>query len=167
MTVKKTIALIGTGRSGESHVDKLVNNYRLLTVMEDIRQNSALPHNKIQEEILSEVEIIDCAKEACWEADIIALFGPENIKRGLIQQIKEVATQKTVVAFNEIHGTASAIANGYSTLRLLLPHSKVFWVVMDPSSRQALIEGNEEDASIVENLSHLLEYKPVILERKL
>lgn len=167
MTVKKTIALIGTGRSGESHVNKLVNNYRLLTLMEYISQNSALhPHN-IQEEILSDVEIIDCAKEACWEADIIALFGPENIKRGLIQQIKEVATQKTVVAFNEIHGTASAISNGYSTLRQLLPHSKVFWVVMDPASKLAVIEGNEEDASVVENISQLLEYKPVIIERKL
>lgn len=167
MTVKKTIALIGTGRSGESHVNKLVNNYRLLTVMEDIRQNFSIPHHNIQEESFSEVEFIDSAKEACWEADIIALFGPENIRRGLIQQIKEVATQKTVVAFNEIQGTASAIANGYSTLRLLLPHSKVFWVVIDPASKQAIIEGNEEDASIVENISQLMEYMPVILERKL
>lgn len=167
MTVKKTIALIGTGRSGERHVNKLVNNYRLLTVMENISQNFALPHLNIQEESLSEVEIIDCAKEACWEADIIALFGPEHIKRGLIQQIKEVATQKTVVAFNEIHGGASIISNGYSTLRLLLPHSKVFWVVMDPASKQAIIEGNEEDASVVENMSQLFEYMPVILERKL
>ena len=167
MTVKKTIALIGTGRSGESHVSKLVNNYRLLTVMEAIGQNFALPHLNIQEESLSEFEFIDCAKEACWEADIIALFGPENIKRGLIQQIKEVATQKMVVAFNEVHGKASVIANGYSTLRLLLPHSKVFWVVIDPASKQAVIEGNEEDASVVENMSQLMEYKPVILERKL
>lgn len=166
MTVKQTIALIGTVRGGgESHVDILRKEYRLLRVTEDDNQSTYISNPILQDEIQSGVEIIDCAKEACWEADIIALFGPENIKRGLIQQVKEFATQKTVIAFNEIHDKAAFISNGHSTLQQLLPHSKVFWVAMDTLTKEAAIEGNEGAVPIVENITKLLGYYPVVLER--
>lgn len=87
--MKQTIAWIGGDHHQGDILMKLAGHYRLLWVRRKEDLQTASFHD-IPE---SEVEIIDCAKEGCWEADIIVLAG-EALEDDLLEKIRDVATQK-------------------------------------------------------------------------
>ena len=97
--MKKTIAIIGAGvEIGAAIADKLSEgNYRLLLVSNEINHKSQIVQNIKQNNLNAEVEIVDCAKEGCWEADIIVLAIPYHELKEVIEKINEVVTQKIVL----------------------------------------------------------------------
>ncbi len=171
MATKKTIAVIGATDEKEVAFAKslLSGPYRLLLIAEDDEKLIQL-----QEEIkavneTAEVEVIKCAREACWEADIIIPFNPYPINNELVQNIKEVSVGKVVVNF--VSSIESFDANK-EKLQELLPYSKivtvedimVFWSEKDQiiNSKATVISNDEEALEIVSELLKTKNLNPII-----
>ena len=99
MAVKKTIAIIGaTGEMGSVLAKALINsNYRLLLMSRDKSKVGKLSAYLKRKTPTAEIAVIECEKEACWEADIILLAVPYKVEREVAEKIREVATQKVVI----------------------------------------------------------------------
>ena len=73
----------------------------------------------------------DCAREACWEADIIILASPHGNEEAVAEEIRQVVTGKLVIRIpdppcSSINALAGAgDANPADELQQLLPDSKV------------------------------------------
>jgi len=148
--VKKTIVWIGKIDRSPAAFHRLVVHYRLIWVIQEEVPSDASAI-KIS---LPEVEVINCAKEGCWEADIIIL-AEELILQELLEKIREVSTQKMVMiisAENSIAGEERA-----STIKEALPFSKIVEVVM--SSEEAQILGvNPGALATAKDIVQLLGY---------
>lgn len=130
--LKKTIVIIGTGSMGSSIAKNLARaGYRLLLADRDPAKaketleaiNSIEPH--------SDVEILDCAREASWEADIIIPAVWYKEQAAVASKIKDVVTGKIVISIaNPLNETYEGLVTEPTTsaaeeLAKLLPHSKI------------------------------------------
>ena len=107
--------------TGAAIADKLSEgNYRLLLVQMRLITNLKSYKTSNRNNLHAEVEIVDCAKEGCWEADIIILAIPYHKLKKVIEKINEVVTQKIVLiisnenessfSFNQSSGVTTVIA---------------------------------------------------------
>lgn len=144
MAMKNTIAVIGdAGKICPVLMKKLAQeNLRLLFVSEDEEKINSLSQQLKLEAPSAEVEMINCGKEGCWEADIIAFIEPEDIEKAFVERIKSVATQKIVLIIAEGDGNTFPAEE----LLLMLPHSKVVWVRSNSEAMKAKIKGKDEEA---------------------
>lgn len=154
--VKKTIAILGdTGEFSPVLMEVLMRqDLRLLFVSEVEKKNVALKKQLENTNVLDEVEFISCEREGCWEADIIAVTRPENIFPGLVEKIKEVATQKIVLVVSE---EKKQFDN--PELEKSLPHSKVVEINLDMKAKEFSVSGKDSEAiagirSIFENAGY-------------
>jgi predicted dinucleotide-binding enzyme len=124
--VKKSIAIIGAGiETGAAIADELnEDSYRLVLVQNGINNKSQIEKNIRQKNLRAEVEIVDCAKEGCWEADIIVLAIPFRELKEIVEKINEVVTQKIVVIISD-EKESSFSFNKAQELKELLPYSKI------------------------------------------
>ncbi|HEY6977811.1 MAG TPA: hypothetical protein VH396_16040, partial [Chitinophagaceae bacterium] len=113
---------------------------------------SQIVRNIKQNNLNAEVEIVDCAKEGCWEADIIVLAIPYYELKEVVEKINEVVTQKIVliISNNEEEGKVEE-------LQRLLPYSRVVAAFNNPYS----FTSNDREAS--ETISKII-YAPIICE---
>lgn len=141
--VKKTIAILGdTGKLSTGLMEDLMRqDLRLLFISENDSKNIELKGQLEQANTAAEVEFTSCEREGCWEADIIALTPQESISTGLIQKIKEVATQKIVLVFSEENKT-----NSKADLNNLLPYSKVIEIQINPVLKEFYLTGKDAEA---------------------
>lgn len=149
MSAKETIAFIG-GKEGTCPIllSKLAQeNLRMLFVFGDADEMDELSKQLILTETVAEIELINCPKEGCWEADIIAFVNHENIEARLVKRIKEVATQKIVLYVstgkNRKHDLSGIQAE---ILQELLPHSKIVRVIIDSEEMKAEVSGKNKEA---------------------
>ena len=167
MITKETIALIGIDNEDcAALVKKLAQgNYRLLLISH-VQYSLAPLHAEVLDNCpQADVEIIDCAKDACWEADIIALFGEANYNKELIARIKVVSTQKIVagVSINRSKEEISLVEA--NNLQRLLPHSNVVQVFHNPESSDVLIAGDDvQSTKNISNIAAAAGYKPILVE---
>lgn len=133
MATNQTIAIIDAiGTIGSAMAKKLASGpYRLVLMGEDLTKLTGLKHSIGENNPDADIELITCATDACWEADIIILAVPYKDEISLIGKIKEVATGKIVVSIsdtfyeaNEILLTSNLKSIG-EKLQELLPNSKV------------------------------------------
>ncbi len=118
--MKKTIAVVGaTEKNGKAIAKKLaLGPYRLLLVSDEATELEQLGNNITAKHPKSDVETLDCIKDGCWEADVIFLAVlPEKMFQ-VAATIKEVATQKIVVAM-------WGDENNSTELKKILPYSKL------------------------------------------
>lgn len=145
MAAKETLAFIGgTGKTCPAMISKLAqDNLRLLFV----------GHNKEQLEIFSrqlekdekaEIEVIDCAREGCWEADIIAFTDPENVSDPVVERIRVVATQKIVLCMITEKSVLDDLC--MDKLGRLLPNSKVVGVLINSTDMRVEVFGIDPEA---------------------
>jgi hypothetical protein len=149
MAVTKTIALIGEIQGKERFLNPLAKNHRLLWVT---NEDDSYIHSQsaVSEFSEAEVEIIACAKEGCWEADIIVLEVQE-IERELIQRIREVATQKIVVVLGKNGDSVADLVNQLLMVQVGLPYSKIVEVYPGP---EMVVAG--KDLIAVETVEEIL-----------
>ena len=131
MATVKTIAIVGaSGKMGTAVAKNLSSgNYRLLLMAENVYELESLKLELSQAK--AEVITAQCAKEACWEADIIILATPYELFRDVAEKIREVATGKIVISisntlnekYNEL--VPSPNTSAAEELQKMLPHSKV------------------------------------------
>jgi len=115
-------------------------------------------HIKIKETTPNaDVEILDCSKEASWEADIIIPAVPYQSQAEVASKIKDVVTGKIVISIsNPLNETYDGLATDPTTsaaeeLAKLLPHSKVvkaFNTVFGADFNTPVIDGKTVDTFI-------------------
>ena len=124
MDYKDTVAILGANsRLGNVIARGICNRYRLLLMDEQIQPLTALAHDIATFNYNAIVEVIQCCKDASWEADIIVVVAKETAQAAIATKIREVATCKTVI--NIVFS-----ANGCKSLQQLLPHSKVVTILV-------------------------------------
>ncbi len=131
MATVKTIAIVGaTGKMGATVAKNLSSgNYRLLLMAENMDELESLKSELANPK--TEIITALCAKDACWEADIIILATPYEAFRDVADRIREVATGKIVISIsNTLNEKYSELVTSVNTsaaeeLQKMLPHSKV------------------------------------------
>lgn len=183
MPARKTIAILGaTGRMGNAIAKTLAKgNYRLLLIGSDNGKLDLLLREIHAQLAVADIEVMNCAFNGCWEADIIIPAVPYNAEREIADRIRDVATGKIVISVsNPLNETYTGLitATGCSAaeeLQELLPYSKVVKAfntiyaedfekpVIDNLSIDSLIAGNDMEAlETVEELVACAGFNPVI-----
>ena len=125
--------------TGVAIADKLSeSSYRLLLVSNEINHKSQIVQNIKQNNLNAEVEIVDCAKEGCWEADIIVLAIPSHELKKVIEKINEVVMQKIVLIISDEKESLFSF-NKTQELQQLLPYSKIVTALYNPCSLEPFI----------------------------
>ena len=166
MATIKTIAIIGaSGNMGSAIAISLAKApYRLLLFgKEEKKLRSVFKEIKLINKLVN-AEVIGCAADASWEADIIIAAVPFAAEKELAEKIKQVATGKIVISIsNPLNDTYTGLVTNADTsaaeeLQKLLPHSKVIKAfnttfagdfsqpVIDGKTVDAFIAGNDEEA---------------------
>lgn len=131
--MKQTVAIIGaTGNMGSGLARNLARaGHRILIAGHDKAKLNGL-FTDIKASIpKADIEILDCSREASWEADIIIPAVPYAAQAEVAGRIEEVVTGKIVVSIaNPLNATYDGLVTGPGTsaaeeLQKLLPHSKV------------------------------------------
>jgi 8-hydroxy-5-deazaflavin:NADPH oxidoreductase len=114
MAIQRTIAIIGAcSAKGKVASKKLATlNNRLLLVDENMEYLLLLKNEIDAQYSKAEVEIMECIKEAGWEADIVVLALNWQAEKETFTMIKPFITGKTVISFSKDNNC-------------LLPYSKV------------------------------------------
>ncbi|MEO7120928.1 MAG: hypothetical protein ABIY62_07525 [Ginsengibacter sp.] len=148
MVAKITIAIVA---STKEKIQSIIGNiafanHRLLLVSK--HENLSMQLEEMQFLYPGvDVEIIECTKDGCWEADMIILDIPSLEQYEVAERIKEVSTQKIVVKISE-----ESFADG-DDLQKLLKNSKVVNVTGHSGSSKKVITGKDPEA--VESVSSL------------
>jgi predicted dinucleotide-binding enzyme len=184
MALKQTIAIIGATESTGSAISKSLSksSRRLLLMGKDGEALDALKTGLIAAGANAEIELNNCAKEACWEADVIVIATTDELDKEVIDRIKDVAIGKVVISISSpFTRTYKAYAGSSETsdaeeLQKLLPYSKVVktfntvfardfktsTIVND--SGEIFIAGNNTDAlEVVSNLILSAGFIPIIV----
>jgi 8-hydroxy-5-deazaflavin:NADPH oxidoreductase len=99
MALKKTITIIGaTDELAAALAGKLAGASRLLLVDKHLQKLELLTEHIKHHSGSADVEISACETDACWEADVIITALPATIDAALMEKIREVSTQKTVIS---------------------------------------------------------------------
>ena len=182
MATNKTIAIIGaSGNMGSAIAKSLANApYRILLFGKEEKKLRSIYKEIKSTNKLVDAEIIGCAANASWEADIIIAAVPFAAEKELAEKIKQVATGKIVISIsNPLNDTYTGLVTTADTsaaeeLQKLLPHSKVIKAfnttfagdflqpVIDGKKVDAFIAGNDEEAlETVSNLVSSAGFNPV------
>ena len=103
MSTIQTIAIIGAnnGKGRLASLKLATRNTRLLLADEN-KEDLFLLKNEIDaRQSGAETEVMDCMKEAGWEADIIVLALNWQSEREIFTLIKPFITGKTVISFSK------------------------------------------------------------------
>lgn len=133
MATTQTIAIIGaTGAMGSAIAKGICNGpYRILLMAGNPEKLLFLKSELEQINSDVNVDIIECATNASWEADIIIMAVPYNAESALSAKIKQVATGKIVISIsNSLTSKYEGLQTGTpisaaEELQQLLPNSKV------------------------------------------
>ncbi|MBD0287910.1 MAG: NAD(P)-binding domain-containing protein, partial [Flavisolibacter sp.] len=162
MQANTTIAIIGaSGNMGSSIAKGLAKGaYRLLLCANDLSKVQTVVNEIKSNHAATDIEAIDCTKNASWEADIIILAVPYAAEKELAEKIKEVANQKIVISIaNPLNEAYNGLvtppdSSAAEELQKLLPHSKVvkaFNTTFAADFVQPVIDGKQVDAFIAGN----------------
>lgn len=114
---------------------------RLFFVTED--EEAEFHTRKILNELnlRAEVDFTRCAKEGCWEADIILLCDPLRSMSNYLPKIREVSIQKPVLIVEQISEKEML-----QDVQKLLPNSMVFVMDIRPKDKRVFLIGRHSEA---------------------
>src|SRR5690554_4586502 len=161
MGIKETVAFVGSADQPEIDlINKFCQqNYPLLIVADDSKQGIQIKEQIAQHITSSEnIEVIECAKEGCWEADIIVLANSGHIDKTILEKIADVATQKIVI-LTSFSGDDGSSRNPIKNIQSVLPNSKVVQVRFNTFGAEVFVSSLSTEAafttvSILETLGY-------------
>lgn len=167
MAIRETIAIIGaTEKTGIAVANKLAEINGHLLLIPDSSNALIYLYNQIRDDFPdAEIEIMECAREGCWQADIIIFAIPFYKAKEIIKTIQEVATQKIVLSIADMEDDASLPFIEAQELQRLLPYSKVVAACTNPYAQETFIAG--DDAEAVKTISQIIKtagYQPKAAE---
>jgi len=136
MPAKKTIAIIGMGKTGVSIASGLSGgNERVLLADKNFTTAQLIAEQLRQADRFYDVEAMDCTYTAAWEADIIILAVCANEMKAVANYIREVSTQKIIVSFTnaykEDEENMKVTDDCPEELTQLFPYSKIINAFLD------------------------------------
>lgn len=157
--MKKAIAIIGAaGNMGSGLARNLAKaGYHILIAGNDQKKLNELVSGIKQDTPNADVEILDCSKEASWEADIIIPAIPFNAQNEVVSKIKDVVTGKIVISIaNPLNENYDGLVtnpdlSAAEELANLLPYSKIvkaFNTVFAADFASPIIDGKTSDVFI-------------------
>ena len=149
MEVQETIAFIGgAGKNCPVLMKKMAQgNLRLLFLYNEEEKVQDFVEQLKEGQNEAEIEVVNCVKESCWEADIIAFVDPGAIEEELLRKIKEVATQKILLLITTEHkDNTSSFVCRISDLEKELPFSKIVSVKVDSRGMKAELSAKDPEA---------------------
>jgi predicted dinucleotide-binding enzyme len=152
MHTKQTIAIIGMGQSGKAIAAALSkSNARLLLVDKNVDEAKSIATSLHDKNDYSDIEATECSYNAAWEADIIILAVPCSAQADIAEYIKEVSTQKIVIAVSDSLDeeiNSEQIAAAAEELQQLLPYCKVAKAFqLNGKDIDCFLRGNDEEAA--------------------
>ncbi len=151
MKTKETIAILGL-KKGEAtpFLDQLANTHRLLIVLTDLNDGGEVSEY-LSQNAKHEVELINCAKDGCWEADLIILWNPSQFQEYELLRLQAVATQKIILLV-----TAKEQEDIEPSL---FPNSKIVKLVLNSETLEGNLYGTDVNAvSSINELINKIEY---------
>jgi pyrroline-5-carboxylate reductase len=144
MAAKKTIAIITEDANmAKNLVHKLsTEQFRILFVTENAHKFKSVAAEISKKDQEAEVEIMNCAREGCWEADLILLAAAPFTESAIADSIRDVAVQKMVISINKVDNHENMRCK---KLEKLLPHSKVVVAEMNWPSPEIVLNGIDEE----------------------
>lgn len=165
MRVKQTIAFIGDMDDTCRHLleDLVLTGYPLIRVTkEDMPVGS---YHEIAAGVLdADVEVVSCAREGCWQADVIMLHSGMKDEDGLWTKIREVANQKIMVIVSEDIATTSSLMKERAAFQQLLPHAEWVQAIAYPAAKEIDIIGTAAAADDVADIFSSAKYKTILLQ---
>lgn len=149
MGVKETLAFLGESATVcPILMGKLAEQgYRVLLVSDDALKMDSLLNDINLQDIQGEIELIHCAKDGCWEADIIALVDPEEIGTEMVNRIKDVATQKIVLCIETQESVKSCFSRAQlEELQESFPYSKLVYIKVNTQKMNVEVHAKDEEA---------------------
>ena len=138
MKVKETIAFIGKADETSARlIERLAaRQYPVILVDSGNSGFGEVSLGILDHDPTADVALVECAREGCWEADVIILTDgfipdPETLER-----VRTVATQKTVISLSGDETDAGG-PEKTKKLKRLLPYSTVTQIVLDGNSLKA------------------------------
>lgn len=152
MGTKETIAVLGLTEKVEyPFLSKLAEHYRLLIVSDQGKDYTELIKPIDGNTSKSTIEFIDCAKDGCWEADIILLWDGFRQETKELQRLQAVATQKIILVLT--------VQEENTIPHSLFPHSKIINLFKNPITKEVQITGQDKEAiQTIADLIHKTEY---------
>ncbi|MEO8961738.1 MAG: NAD(P)-binding domain-containing protein [Ginsengibacter sp.] len=142
MVVKKTIAIIGaTEIKGMEIAFRIADNgYSLLLISKNTQELSHLSESIAARNPAGEINVLECVKDGCWEADVIIVAVACSEEKLVAQMMKEVATQKIVVSISDER-------NLHEELQQILPYSRLVNISFYLDSKEIIINGLDDEAN--------------------
>lgn len=121
----KTIAIITGEEAYPQILLKALSELKLqlLFVSPDSEAKRRLLRQLAKFDMMAELAFISCERDGCWQADVILLYETSNLSTKVVERIREVATQKTILVIYQ--GYPKKMCHG---LKELLPNSRVIEV---------------------------------------
>lgn len=142
MAYKHTLALIGAASpTGTLLASRLADRYRLLLMDSDLSLLATLQETIRLQSPQADVEVLNCCKDASWEADTVVVSVADDQLETIADRIRAVTTCKPVIQFT----TDAARTH---TLQQRLPHANVITVVLSGSDTNsaAVVCGTHPEA---------------------
>ena len=98
MLVKETIAVVGLGNKIPDFLKEVLEKDFYVLFVAEAEENRQILQTQLNNQTVSaEYELMDCAKNGCWEADTIFLFNLEKLNEALIAEMRKVSVQKLMI----------------------------------------------------------------------
>lgn len=172
---KQSIAFIGAiDAIGSAIVQGATNgNYRILLLNREAKNIKCLADDIRDNATEEDVEVMDCARECSWEANIIIINLSDKMLDEVLAEIRDVATQKIIIPLTSTLRQDLENTTGYITEKLCgeLPYSKIVQLSVagrfdqKGSSNEASLTIYGEDRQALEIVSELIEtagFRPVV-----
>lgn len=135
---KNTIAILGAVQpAGKQIATGTCEQYNLLLVDDNSKELELLQQQVYTQNPGAHAEIVACAGNASWEADIIVITAHTPDLLSLAKKIEAFSTRKTVVQVKMGNERTASLDK-------LLPHAKL--AVVQIEKEIALINGADEEA---------------------
>lgn len=148
MSLLSTIAIIGVSeKRGFQVANQLAQKYPILLFDQETEQVLFLYDQIRRNNPSANVDLMACATDASWEADIILVLGYCCADIEIVEKIKRVSTGKIVIlitADDKEEISKSLIENGQQ----LLPYSKIVRLIIEAATldNEIRIQSKDEDS---------------------
>ena len=160
MSLITTIAILGAVDTNISYVAKrIARHYRILLFDKNAPKLAEMHNQLLANDPFANIEKMNCAADASWEADIIVLSNTCCLDNLIIEKIKQVSTGKIVIIISE-QSNAELASIDLLTLQQLLKYIKLIQVGVTINNEKNGLENkliiNGNDRAALETVSFLL-----------
>jgi pyrroline-5-carboxylate reductase len=144
VAAKKTIAILteDVGMAGNLVNMISTEKFRIVFVTENARKFKSVAAEIAEKNQAAEVEIMNCAREGGWEADLILLATTPFKESAIANAIREVAIQKMVISVKRSDSNQNTSCK---KLEKLLPHSRVVLAQINWPSPEIVLSAIDEE----------------------